>query len=436
MDSPATQIKNRRATFLTLLVVSLCWLSILAEGYDLTVYGAVLHELLRDPEWALTPVMAGAIGSYVLVGMLIGNVIVGSLTDLIGRKNTLIASVTLFSVSMGLAAMAPSPEMFGLFRFIGGLGIGGVVPTATALTLEYSPPERRSLLNAIMFTGYPLGGVVGALLALHFLPEYGWRMMFWIGVLPLLLIPVMVKWLPESIIFLHSRKRFQEAEQVAKRFGFSVASFTSFEEKQEGPLESKWHSIRQLFHKSNIRATLLFWSAMFMGLLMIYGLNTWLPKLMQKAGYPLGSSLTFLLTLNLAAAFGVLIIGAASDHWGSKRVITGSFLLGGISISLLSVKSSLPVVYTLVALAGFGAISSSLILAPYITKYFPPDTRATALGFALGFARLGAVIGPIMGGLLLAWQVSQSWNFYFFAVPGIFAALAIALIPKNQSRQI
>lgn len=130
---------------ITKLVVFICWLAILADGYDLGIYGAVLPKLLEDKSWALSPAHAGTIASYALFGMFIEAILVGTITDLIGRKWTLICCLALFSITMGLAAIAPSPELFGLSRFIGGIGLGGVIPTASALTVEYSPKKGNLL---------------------------------------------------------------------------------------------------------------------------------------------------------------------------------------------------------------------------------------------------------------------------------------------------
>ncbi|MFY0544564.1 MFS transporter [Brevibacillus sp. H7] len=427
--------KTHTSTSLTALVVTICWFCILSEGYDLGIYGAVLPKLLEYSEWSMTPVQAGAIGSYALIGMLLGAVLVGTLTDLIGRKWTLISCLTLFSVFMGFAAMATSPEMFGLHRFIGGLGLGGVIPTVSALTIEYSPEKRRSLMYAIMYTGYPLGGVLGAILSIYLLNDFGWRFMFWLGVLPILAVPFIIKFLPESINFLMARNRKEEAEKIARRYQISLESIDSTE-KESASTANKLTALFTLFSKQHIRATLLFWIAFFNGLLMIYGLNTWLPKMMIKAGYPLGSSLSFLLMLNFTAAIGSLLAGVAADRWGSKRVITLSYILAAVCIALLSIKSSLLAVYALVGVAGFGSIGTTLILNAYISKYFSSTTRATALGWALGFGRLGAISGPILGGLLMSWQLDQAWSFYTFAIPGLIASLAVFLIPKNQEKLI
>jgi AAHS family benzoate transporter-like MFS transporter len=420
--------KNKKSS-LTILVVFSCWFAILADGYDLGIYGAVLPKLLEYQEWGLTPAKAGVIASYALVGMLIGAILVGTITDLIGRKWTLIVCLTLFSITMALAAMATTPEMFGLFRFIGGIGLGGVIPTASALTIEYSPVKRRSLAYAIMFTGYSFGIVLGSLLSIVMLESFGWRLMFWIGAIPLLAVPFFVRYLPESLSFLLMKNRRDEVEKICKRYELEVLE-QDMEEKSSP--QSRWQGISTLFSKPYLRATILFWIIDIMAMFLIYGLNTWLPQMMRKAGYPLGSSLSFLLMLNLTAAGGVLIAGAIADRWGSKRVISISYLLAAVAIAVLSIKSSLLVVYILVGIAGFGSVGITQILNAYITKYYPSHARATALGWTLGFGRIGAISGPIIIGMFMSMQYEQVWNFYIFAIAGLIAAIAVLLIPMKK----
>ena len=184
-----TNGKTKAIPGVTILVVSMCWFAMLSEGYDLAIYGAVLPTLLQDPVWALSPAMAGSIGSYALMGGLIGAVLTGPITDIFGRKKVMALCVAIFSISMAGAAMAPTPLVFGIVRFLGGLALGGVIPTVSALTIEYSPVKRRSMMYAIMYTGYSIGGVFSALIAMILLEDFGWRTMFWLGALPILFVP-------------------------------------------------------------------------------------------------------------------------------------------------------------------------------------------------------------------------------------------------------
>ncbi|MGQ7906779.1 MFS transporter [Burkholderia sp. BC1] len=413
----------------TTRVIAICLFVILAEGYDVGIYGAVLPALIEERTWGLSPTQFGVLGSYALVGMLVGAVLVGTLSDMIGRKKTLIACVGIFSVTMAWASLAQTPAEFGWCRFVGGLGLGGVIPTASALTIEYSPVRRRSFNYALMYSGYALGGVSIALLSLWLLKDSGWRALFRIGAFPLLAVPLIAWGMPESIAFLRSQRRFREADTLALRLG--IDPYDGEADSQSVGAHPLRATIGRLFGPSSIRATLLFWVAFFMGLLLIYGLNTWLPQMMRGAGYPLASSLALLLALNLSAAVGSLVAGAAADRWGSRCVIVISYLIAAFSIALLSTRPGTLLTYGLVGVAGIGSISTTLVLNAYVSKYFPVDVRATALGLALGFGRLGAIAGPLLGGILVSSQVSLASCFHIFAVAGLLAALAVFLVPDH-----
>ncbi|MDF3145714.1 MULTISPECIES: aromatic acid/H+ symport family MFS transporter [unclassified Streptomyces] len=377
---------------------------ILFDGYDLIVYGAVVPALLRYEPWGLTPTDAGLIGSYALIGMLVGALVAGAVTDLVGRRKVLLISVSWFSLTMAACALAPSAELFGLFRLLGGLGLGGVMPTAIALTAEYSAPHRRSLNNALMFSGYSVGGILSAVLALALLPEFGFRIMFWLGALPLVtVVPLLWRYLPESESYLAARGRTQKSKR----------------------------GVAALFTRRHLVPAVLFAVTSFFGLLLVYGLNTWLPQIMKSAGYPLSSSLLFLVMMNVGAAVGSVLVAPVGDRLGMKPVTAVTFVAAAVSIYLLSSPMAAPVMYALVAVAGFGTIGTQIMVNAYVAMHFPPEVRATALGWTLGIGRLGAVVGPTFGGILLASDLPVEWNFYAFAIPAAAGSLMVFLLPRG-----
>lgn len=387
-------------------VIGLCFAVIVFDGYDLIVYGAAIPALLQHKAWAMTPTMAGAIGSYALIGMLIGALVAGAVTDVVGRRKVMIASVAWFSVAMAACALAPNPELFGLFRLLGGLGLGGVMPTAIALTAEYSAPNRRSLNNALMFSGYPVGGVLAAVLALALLPSLGFRAMFWIGALPLVtLVPLLLRYLPESM---------------------------SYQARQAGPAQTRQRvGVAALLTRRHVAPLLLFGVTSFFGLLLVYGLNTWLPQIMKSAGYPLTSSLLFLVMMNVGAVTGSLLAAPIGDRFGMKPVTLVAFAAAAVSIYLLSSPTAAPLMYALVAVAGFGTIGTQILVNAYVAMHFPAEVRATALGWTLGIGRLGAIVGPAFGGILLASGAGVAWNFYAFAIPAAIGAGIVLLLPSR-----
>jgi MFS transporter, AAHS family, benzoate transport protein len=422
---------------LTRMIIVFCFLAMLADGYDLGIYGAVLPSLLEYKSWSLTPVDAGTIGSYALMGMLVGAIVVGTVTDLIGRKWTLVLCMTVFSISMGLVAMATSPEMFGLFRFIAGIGLGGVIPTTSALTIEYSPTKKRSFNYALMFTGYSLGVVLGALLSILFLKDMGWRFMFWIGVIPLAVVPFIIKSLPESVSFLLSKNRIQKAETICMRYGMKMPTIPHAEiaATVAEPVK-KANGLSVLFSKKYATATIAFWLTYIMGFYLVYGLNTWLPKIMTQAGYSIGSSLSFLLILNLSATIGALLAGVIADKMGSKRIISIAYLSAAVSLALLTLKPSIIFVYLFVGIAGFGSVGITQILNAYVTKYFPSSSRATAIGWGLGIGRIGAISGPFIIGWIVSMNFSYLWGFYTFVGAALIACVAVLFVPAKQGEVV
>lgn len=409
-------------------VILLCWLAILAEGYDVGVLGAALPALLEDPQWRLTPLQAGVLGSYTLLGMLIGGLVAGTLSELIGRKPMFLLCLCLFSLTMGGAAWAPTPEIFGAFRFIGGFGLGGVIPIAAALTTEYSPAGRKSFNYGLMFSGYSLGILAAALVAMWLLPTGGWRPVMGVGLIPLLFVPVMAWLLPESLEFLVAKGRHREAEALASRLGIEVPPKAA----EGAPRSGVWSVLAEIFSRRNAFATACFWIALFMGLLMVYGLNTWLPQIMRKSGYDLGSSLAFLAVFSLTSAVGGVLLGRVADRLGVKVTLVASYLIGAVCIAALTLKGSLLTNYILVALAGFGSISASLILTSYLANYLSAPVRSAGTGWALSFARIGALTGPLLGGYLADLPMGVQSNFYAFAAAGLISAVAVFLIPARR----
>ncbi len=416
-------------------VVILCWVAVALDGFDLVVLGAVTPALLEYQEWGLTAPQIGVITSYGLFGMLIGALGIGTLADVIGRRSCILISVVSFSVFTALLAFAPSPGIFGLFRFLAGLGLGGLIPTAATMVSEFARMRRGSSSITFMMTGYHVGGVLTALFAIPILPLLGWRAMFVIGTLPAIaLVPLMLRNLPESTSFLVARGRRAEAEELASQYGISlepeeVREVQTEERASEG---GRFGALKTLFSGGYLLATLAFWVASFMGLLLVYGLNQWLPTIMRDAGYALGAALAFLLVLNVGAVIGLLV----ADRYGSKVACAGWFALAAVFLFLLSVPLPLPLTYIVVLVTGFFVFSAQVLLYAYVSKHYPTSGRGTALGWAAGIGRIGAICGPIFGGMLLGAGLAVPWGFYAFAAVGLLGSIFIAVVPRSPAEVV
>lgn len=406
-------------------VIACCWFAITVDGYDLIVYGTVVPALISG-EWALTPAQAGQIGSLALAGMMIGALLAGVLTDRIGRRGLMLACVAWFSLGMALTAVSPSPEIFGLTRLASGIGLGGLMPTAIAMTLEYAKPRFRSTANAVMFSGYSIGGILASVSAMWILGTAGWRSMFWIGVLlgAALLIVIIVA-LPESVSFLVGRGRHAEAALLAARYGIPVPEPVTGSTERTG--------VRALLDRRFAVSTVLFWLVVACGLLLVYGLNTWLAQIMREAGYPLGTALAFLLALNAGAILGTPLLGLLADRVGSRIVVGSMFFGAAASILLLMFRFPTPVLLALVAVAGACTIGTQTLLTAFIGGFYPERLRAAGLGWALGIGRIGAIAGPLYGGLILSTGWGFQANFLAFALPAVLAAVLVMLIRGRRN---
>lgn len=402
------------------------------EGYDLVVYGTVVPRLMVD--WSLTPVRAGALSSYGLVGMMIGAITFGILADRIGRKKVIIISSVLFSIFTGLCGFAPTVGFFGIMRVMAGIGLGGMMPNVIALITDYAPGRKRAILVAILMTGYSVGGILAPVLGITLMPSFGWEAVFWVAFIPLLAIPFIYKKLPESPSYLLRSGKTKELAKVLNKVQpkanfLATQQFKMYETKlaKQGPIA--------LFKNKLAFSTMLFWIIFFCCLLMIFGLNTWLPNMMIAAGYGLTSSLVFLIALQSGSIIGSLIFGTLADKYGFKRVLSPLAASGAVALVLLGLGGNQVWIFILVMVAGAASIGSQNMAQAYVSNYYPAAIRSTALGMASGFGRIGGMLGPIMGGVLLGMTLPNVMNFVAFAIPGAIAAIALALIPNRVIAQ-
>ena len=400
------------------------------DMYDLVIYGSVLPVLMK--EWSLSPVQAGAIGSYGFFGMAIGAILFGIMADKFGRKKVLIASVILFSASTALCGFASGPITFSILRFLSGLGIGGVMPNVIALLTDYAPKKMRNMMISSALCCFPIGGILAAFIAMKIIPLWGWEGVYWIGAIPLLMIPFMIKHLYDSPAILLLKGRIDDLRLVLSKINSQV-SFTKHTEFEI--VEEKGGSgspVVALFQNKRALGTLMIWIAFFMCLLLVNGLTTWLPNLMFQSGYALNSSLTFMVVLNVGSIIGTLFLGSLADKRGAKKVLVPMFFISAISLSFLGFGNNMILLYLLIAITGACTVGAQNISYAFASQYYPSSMRSTAIGLASGVGRIGAIVGPTFGGILLELNISVQMNFIAFAIPGMIAAIAFAFVPLNK----
>ncbi|CAL9374926.1 MULTISPECIES: MFS transporter [unclassified Streptomyces] len=417
-SSPALSARGSR---LALLVVGLCWLAVLFDGLDMFIYGSVLPHMLQEKALGITSGQAGDLGSYATFGMLVGALAAGTVADRIGRKRLMVACVALFSLASGLCAIAGSVGVFGLGRTLAGVGLGGLLPTAISMVSDYAPRGRAAITIGLLMTAHHAGGILSAYVALWIVEPLGWRSAFWVCVVPLLFVPVLLKFLPESLSFLVAQGRTEEARALAGRYDVELPAAPAGR-----PATARWEALANLFRGREWIQTLLYWLASFGGLLLVYGVATWLPTLMRSEGYELGSALTFVVLFNLGGIVGMLVAGRASDRFGAPRISAVWFALTACGVFLLSVHMPLALTFAVVFLTGVFLNSAQTMIYATVSIGSTPANRATAVGWTSGMGRFGAVFGPWLGGQLLAADKGD-WGFTAFAIAGFSSMVFIGI---------
>lgn len=308
-----------------LAAVLIGWFFVVFDGYDLIVYGTVQTELME--EWNLNSAQAGTIGSTAFLGMVIGAVWVGRLSDRVGRKFAVIGSVVVLSVFTLLCAFAISPWMFGAFRLLAGIGLGGLVPSVNAMTSDLVPRKTMSAWATVMMSGVPLGGSIAAVLAQFIVPsheDWGWRFMFLLAIVPLVIgLPIAMKVIPSDQAIREDHAAREGEDQPAGFKDLLTGKYMAI---------SIWFSIATF-------VTLLAW----------YGLGTWLPRLMQTAGYDFGAAFNFTLALNLGAILGSVVTAWAGDRFGPLKSGAVAAGVAGVALLLLLSEPSVLAVYVISA---------------------------------------------------------------------------------------
>ncbi len=407
------------------------FLLVLCDGYDVAVYGSIVPALMHD--WKITPVEAGAIASYSLFGMLFGAIVFGMLADRWGRKRVVFLTVLIFSVFTALCGFAVGPKSFSAFRFIAGLGLGGILPNAIALLTDYSPLKLRTTIATIVLCGYSLGGILAPLFSILLIPHFGWESVLWAAAAPLLLLPLAYRHTPESTFVLIRQGRRQELfDLLAKIDPGKALDRTS--EPFEAEVSQAKLPLTDLFRDHRGLSTVMFSLAILFHLILGYGLINWLPKLMLDTGFNMKSSLTFLIVLQCGAIVGTLVLGRLADRYGSRNVLIPLYLSGAVAMLLLGVNKDPFWMYVLVAIAGAPVVGAQNLVQVYMSQYYPVYVRSTALGTTSSIGRIGGMLGPLIGGLLLSLSLPIQSVFMAFAIPGVCSALAIAMVRTRHAQ--
>jgi AAHS family 4-hydroxybenzoate transporter-like MFS transporter len=391
--------------------ILLCAIVIILDGFDTQCMGflvPVISESLRIPLPAF-----GTILSAALFGLMIAAMVSGPIADRYGRRWVVIVSVVIFAVFALLTSRANTVPELVLLRFLTGLGLGGAMPNAVALTSEYTPPRLQPIVVGAIFVGMPAGALISSVAASVLIPLWGWRSVFVLGgVLPLALALVLIRFLPESMMWQQS--------MLTK----------SAVRREEVP-------VKLLFTDGRAAGTLLLWIPFFMNLLILYFIVSWLPALLRESGMPVSAGVQGIMFFSIGGVIGTLTQGHLMTFIGTRAALLLEFAVCILCIATLALNaSSLSIILGVTLLLGITVQGAQSGLNALAASFYPTTIRATGIGWALGVGRVGSIVGPSVGGVLLSLQWTPDRIFMAGVGPALVAALAIvgaSALPQNAN---
>jgi len=421
-------LENQRFGRLQLRVAILCTLVQICDGYDVNSVGWSVPSLIRA--WHLPPPLFTHAFMWSSIGILVGALSAGPIGDRVGRRPTLLASLTIFGLASLLSAASNTLDVLSLSRFFTGLGIGGGFSIAAALAGDYAPHRLRATVIMVTFTGAPLGGFLGGQVVAALLAPLGWRMIFVLGgAVPLILVPAMALWLPESPRFLAARQRLSPRHAA-------VLDRLAIDPARSGPVDlAKGNPVRMLFSQGYALQTILLWIIFFCSLLNLFLFAYWLPTVLNLTGLTPGQAVFASSLQNFGALFAALYLGVAVDRFGPERTLGLHYAAGALFVGAIALLTMPYVVLMAMCfLAGLTVIGSQTGANGACGKLYPARMRASGLGWALGIGRLGGIAAPLLGGWLLTQGLPPARIFLCACVFALIAALATALLAWRGGR--
>ncbi len=407
---------------LRILIVGLCFLLNAIDGMDVVIMSYIAPVLSSD--WKVSPETLGMVFSASLAGMVIGCFFVAPLADRWGRRPLIITAMTAITACMVLSGFAKNLTELIALRFIIGIWIGAILASMASLAAEFAPARQKALGVAIINAGYPLGAVFTGLALAPLLPHYGWHMMLMgAGIISLIVLPLLLFFLPESIDFLVRRQPKNALQRVNKVLArLQMAPITSLPPRSPA---SGGYNFGEVFHPSRLRATVSLWLGIFMGFMSLYFVISWITKLAAGAGLSVENAIYVGAIMNFGAFLGTITMGKLSNTFPLHKVGAIFLIVAAVMLVIFgTVSMPLPMILAnafVMGMAIYGGFNSFYGLAALL---YPAAVRSTGIGWAMGAGRFGAVVGPTLGGVLIGAGASLSTVMMIFAVPLVIAAIA------------
>ncbi len=406
-----------------LVVTGLGWLF---DSMDTGLISFVLPILAK--EWGLTPDQVGWIGSVGLIGMALGAVLAGTIADRFGRKNVFAATVILYSVSTGLCALAWSYESLLVFRFLVGFGLGGELPVAATLMSEYAPSHLRGRFIVLLESFWGVGWLVAALISYLLIPQFGWQVAFIIGALPALYVFLIRLHMPESIRYLISKGRIDEARQIIlkleEKLGVPSRPFTNDFEDEATPIFKL--NVFTLWTKAFRVRTIMLWLAWFGIVFSYYGIFMWLPSIVFSQGFEVVKTFEYVLIMTLAQLPGYFAAAWLVDVIGRRYTLSSFLLMSGVCAYFFGNAATASELLMWGAAMSFFNLGAWGVIYTYTPELYPTAIRALGSGWAAGFGRIGGMLAPMLVGVLLVHGAHMNSIFLMFA--SVFVIISVIVL--------
>ena len=423
-------VERSRLGRFQLLMFGVLGACLMLDGFDVQAMGYVAPALLQAwglPKEALAPVFAAG-----LAGLFLGSLLSGVVADRLGRRPVLLLATAAFAACSLLTALAGSVGALGLARFASGLGLGAIMPNATALIGEYSPRRRRIATMMIVTNGFLVGAMLGGFLSAWLIPAFGWRAVFLAGgLLPLVLLPAMAAVVPESLQLLAVRGAPPERlRRWARRLDPGVTAGAGVTYRLTEPPPAGVPLVA-LFRGGRAAGTALLWTANFMNVLVAYFVASWLPAVVREAGHTTSQAVLVGTAVQAGGAIGTVVLGLVMQRRGFTGALAACFGAAALCLALLG-QGWLPLwaLAAVAALVGWGVFGGQPGLNALAATWYPTDLRSTGLGAALGVGRFGAVLGPLLAGALMARGWTAEALFAGAALPALLAGAAVLALGR------
>lgn len=421
----------------TFLIYTLVGFTLLFDGFDYMIVAYTMPQI--SAEWALTKVQTGSLASWSMLGLMIGGLAAGVISDRLGRKKALILGCLVYSLLTLPIYFAPNYETFAILRILSGMGLGACIPVSVTLISEFAPTKNRGLFSSSIMMFYLLGWVAAGIMAIYVVPAFGWRVCYLIGSLPALYAIVLAAKLIESPHWLLSQGREKEAIDVIKKMEITVKGKAS--ERTPGsliaPPPPKSVGIKAILSPEYRSATITLWIMYFFGLIIVYGVTGWMPSLLVAKGYGLVKSYSFAVLQNLFSIIGALSTGYIADIIGRRKNIIFAYVFTAIAVILLGLATNQWTVVLCSILVGIAMNYGQSGLMPLLTEAYRTEFRNTGVAWTQGFARLGGFCGPIVVGWIQQIGLGFSGVFLFFTVPAVICVLCgIFFVKETRGKKM